>query len=56
MAGQVVQVQIGHLTKHLVILNHFVSKREMVSLIIALLLDNLHKNRDTFIPNLGGGV
>ena len=32
------------------------SKRKTVSLIIALLLDNLYKNSDTFIPNLGWGV
>ena len=30
------------------------SKREMVNLIIALLLDNLYKNSDIFIPNWGG--
>ena len=33
----------------------FDSKREAVSIIIALLLDNLYKNRDTFIQILGWG-
>ena len=31
----------------------FMSKRETVSLIIAFLLDNLYKNSDTLIANLG---
>ena len=31
----------------------FASKRETVSLIVALLLNNLYKNSDTFITNLG---
>ena len=34
----------------------FASKRKTISLIIALLLDNHFKNRDTFIQNLGRGV
>ena len=34
----------------------FASKRETASLIIALLLNNIYKNSDTFIPNFGGWV
>ena len=35
---------------------NFASKRELVRLILALLIDNYFKNSDTFIPNLGQEV
>ena len=46
------QIIVFFLTSYI---KNFISKKEMVSLMIALLLGSLYKNSNTFIPKFGEG-